>query len=64
LKASSICCAVQLRAEAAPWAQARAAAWRLGNAVCCGGQAKARLTAVQRAPRILGNASWMTAAIS
>src|ERR1039457_2735484 len=63
-KASRMSRALQFRAGAAAWAQARAAVWRVPDKVVCGGQARAWLTAVQRAPRILGKAAWMMLPIS
>src|ERR1035438_9892591 len=51
-RASSIWRGVQFKAGVAAWAQARVAAWRVEDEVSRGGQAKAWLTAVQRAPRI------------
>src|ERR1017187_3500378 len=63
-KASRICDGVQFRAGAAAWAQARAAAWRVPEEAGGGGDARAWLTAVQRAPRIWGKTAWITPAIS
>ena len=49
---------------AAAWAQARAAVWRVADALGCGGQDSAWLTAVQRAPRMRGKAWWIVMARS
>src|ERR1017187_167539 len=59
-KASRISREVQFRAGAAARAQARVTAWRVPDELASGRQARAWLTAVQRAPRILGKACPMT----
>jgi hypothetical protein len=63
-RASSIWRGVQFKAGVAVLAQARVVAWRVVDEVSRGGQAKAWLTAVQRAPRIAGKACCIVLATS